>query len=30
MRPKQNKKSPLMILCGDTKNAVQAIYGRLN
>lgn len=30
MRSKQNKKSPLMILCGDSKNAVQAIYRPLN
>nr|DAF75882.1 MAG TPA: hypothetical protein [Caudoviricetes sp.] len=30
MRSKQNKNSPLMILCGESKNAVQAIYLALN
>lgn len=30
MRSKQNKKSPLRILCGESKNAVQTIYWLLN
>lgn len=30
MRSKKNKNSPLMILCGESKTTVQAIYWLLN